>query len=100
MNKTLGIAAIAAAGLAAGGWLMQQRGNEAAAPGTTQLAPMTGGAQAQTAAAAGLRGADSKVDPWVVMRTFHSCRRRSSSRDLLAAVRRAAWRCACQAPRT
>jgi len=52
MNKTLGIAAIAAAGLAAGGWLMQQRGNETAAPGTTQLAPMTGGAQAQTAAAA------------------------------------------------
>jgi len=51
MNRILGMAAVAAAGLVAGGWFLQQRGDEGAGPGSTQFVQMPGSAQAQTAAA-------------------------------------------------
>jgi len=46
MRKILGIAAVAAAALVAGGWWLT--GRDATAPGTTAFAPFTGSAQAQT----------------------------------------------------
>lgn len=48
MKKFIGIAAVAVAAVAAGGWWLTS-GNGAGAPGTTQLAPLAGSAQAQTA---------------------------------------------------
>lgn len=52
MNKMIGIAAVAVAAVAAGGWWLTSGGPSA--PGSSQIAPLTGSAQAQTAGGAAI----------------------------------------------